>query len=390
MAFDLLVRGVFSQIHNRFRAKSTVRRSVGIVLSLFLFLCYHPFHSKAKVTGLCSNCHTMHASQDGVTSPTNPALTKVDCIGCHSSTDTETIKYIGGNPGDPETSRVPIVNNVPEPSNPLAGGNFYYVKQNQTFGHNVIGIPDVNQDTLLPSAPGRPSTSGGTGCEPCHGKLQGGPGEDCGCKSCHLYVIENKRHHTNDDPDNNKIVEGPPWYRFLEQNHNYPDIGVHGIESSDWEKGINNTGYNDYNQYKGVDAIGSDPAGMNDNSMSDFCAGCHQGFHGINFTGGGTNSSPWFRHPAHIGLPSGGEFANYAIYDPNAPVARKNLTNYTTPASRTTVSASGYTGNDQVMCLSCHRAHASPYPDILRWDYSAIEANNGKTGGCLICHTGKK
>jgi len=35
----------------------------------------------------------------------------------------------------------------------------------------------------------------------------------------------------------------------------------------------------------------------------------------------------------------------------------------------------------QVFCLSCHRAHASPFKDAMRWDYS----DNAQ--GCLECHT---
>ena len=31
----------------------------------------------------------------------------------------------------------------------------------------------------------------------------------------------------------------------------------------------------------------------------------------------------------------------------------------------------GPTSNDQVMCLSCHRAHATPFADATRWDMAA-------------------
>jgi hypothetical protein len=42
------------------------------------------------------------------------------------------------------------------------------------------------------------------------------------------------------------------------------------------------------------------------------------------------------------------------------------------------------------MCLSCHRAHASQYSDILRWDYNNIFARSGAPEtGCLTCHTKK-
>ncbi|MFC1513206.1 cytochrome c3 family protein [Thermodesulfobacteriota bacterium] len=45
-----------------------------------------------------------------------------------------------------------------------------------------------------------------------------------------------------------------------------------------------------------------------------------------------------------------------------------------------------------VMCLSCHRAHGSEYPDMLRWDYNTMIVNDeqGATGtGCFVCHSSK-
>ncbi|RLA81698.1 MAG: hypothetical protein DRG33_00080, partial [Deltaproteobacteria bacterium] len=45
-------------------------------------------------------------------------------------------------------------------------------------------------------------------------------------------------------------------------------------------------------------------------------------------------------------------------------------------------------GTDQVQCLSCHRAHGSPYPDMLRWDYRNWPG--GGMNGCAVCHTSKQ
>jgi len=47
---------------------------------------------------------------------------------------------------------------------------------------------------------------------------------------------------------------------------------------------------------------------------------------------------------------------------------------------------------DMVICLSCHRAHASDQPDMLRWDYNLMIVD--RTGpaagtGCFKCHTDK-
>jgi len=47
-----------------------------------------------------------------------------------------------------------------------------------------------------------------------------------------------------------------------------------------------------------------------------------------------------------------------------------------------------------VTCISCHRPHGSPYPDMLRWDY-ANDCNTGNADtatepcGCYSCHTTK-
>jgi hypothetical protein len=49
-------------------------------------------------------------------------------------------------------------------------------------------------------------------------------------------------------------------------------------------------------------------------------------------------------------------------------------------------------GTDIVMCLSCHMAHASPYPHMLRWDYSEMITGNGEAvsgKGCFVCHSSK-
>ena len=92
------------------------------------------------------------------------------------------------------------------------------------------------------------------------------------------------------------------------------------------------------------------------------------------------SSSPWIRHPTDIALPSTGEYGGYDPvnnYSVEAPVA------WLDPANPTRAGA-------VVMCLSCHRAHGSPYPDMLRWDYNAMVAGGGGSGGCFTCHTQKK
>ena len=77
-------------------------------------------------------------------------------------------------------------------------------------------------------------------------------------------------------------------------------------------------------------------------------------------------------------------FSAYALYSPEAPVARPDLSAYLDPSDTVTP------GIDMVMCLSCHRPHGSPYKDILRWDYDLMITNDSsKSGGCFTCHSHK-
>jgi predicted CXXCH cytochrome family protein len=102
--------------------------------------------------------------------------------------------------------------------------------------------------------------------------------------------------------------------------------------------------------------------------MNAFCGACHEKFYGDSGAGG---SHGWVSHPVDIPI-SGAEHADYRHWS----MLENRITRVETP--------SGNPDNvydARVFCLSCHRAHASPYNDALRWDYSR------DAEGCLECHT---
>jgi len=345
----------------------------GIFLSLFISFCV-----KAKVSGPCANCHTMHNYQGGElvsANGTRPFLLKDSCAGCHTnSSGSEVIVTMG------EVTKVPIVNTASEPLTSLAGGNFYWVReQGDRKGHNCLSIPGISEDQTLTEAPGKPTSASGTSCAGCHDRISG-------CESCH-----SPHHHADDSAP--VVGEEGGWYRFLNSSyHGTNSTGVKGIEDDDWEYTVSSS---DHNEYNGC----NNPYGNEDNSMSNYCAGCHQQFHGINYTDTDgnvvyDNQSPWFRHPTHLALPDDPDKEYYyynnpggsgpGSYNPLVPVARDpdELSTMTGPSSVVTP------GKDQVMCLSCHRAHASPYDHLLRWDYDGWPGN-GEANGCSVCHTAK-
>lgn len=377
--------------HNNYKRYCSNLIIISFVSALIVFLIF-PLSSSAKVTGPCANCHTMHNSQNGaamartgsnvgwdgsgklaggsLAGPQNTLLV-TGCVGCHSSTTDTTVINFGGN-------KIPIVYNTVEPAymaagggstkNALAGGNFYWVAQggavNDVKGHNVYGIS--GQDNNISAATGAPGRNGGPGCAGCHYSLATDPASSSlgknGCEGCHFNVS----HHT----DNN-------WYRFLKghMGDNYYVLRVAGSEDPDWEQTYSSS---KHNIYKGTNASYNWGTGLQaTKSISAFCSGCHHDFH----TSMGS-SSPWIRHPTDIVLPQTGEYNSYnpvTSYSVEAPVA---WLDQTTPARAGAV----------VMCLSCHRAHGSPYRDILRWDYDTMIAGTtgaNATKGCFTCHTGK-
>ncbi|WP_158508712.1 hypothetical protein [Thermosulfidibacter takaii] len=370
--------------------------TVWVLTYLFFFLV----SPAVAITGMCSNCHTMHNSQNGQpmnydgSSAPNPMLLRGDCAGCHAQGKSQR-----------------IVDNVPQVLHSdavdLAGGNFAYITGLKTggdggygdaYGHNVVTLPGINQDSVLGSigAPGpfdgwHPEQifkNKGLHCSGelgCHGVRASGVSEMMGIKGAH---------HSNVGGSVNGSGIGGS-YRFL--------VNVKGYEVDDWQ----NTSSDHHNEYYGLSSpvyelscsstschqgpeinCKSGYPVAPDGTISQFCGTCHPLFHSATGTASSPSSpsSPWLRHPSDYALPNSGEYANYNngtnTYSVVAPVART-----TVPA---VISSSVTPGSDAVMCLSCHYAHAGPYPDMLRWDYSKCSAGTDNSDcGCFVCHTSK-
>ncbi|MCK4485416.1 MAG: cytochrome c3 family protein [Desulfobacterales bacterium] len=345
----------------------------GIIFILLIVAAPHTL--QAKVTGRCDNCHTMHNSQGGQAmayelsggsfssrdTPYNTLLI-TDCVGCHTALDGTTWKD--------STTGAPIVYNTKEPSQYLAGGNFYWVAQagGDAKGHNVLGIAAT--DTTLSEAPGNVNLCGNS----CHCSLATTAYNSPGCCGCHL----NPAHHAD---DTGPIVGAASpstdgYYRFLSGHMSGDEHGVCGIEDNDWQ---HTADLNDHNEYLGWEEHLEWPVGFYNmgHTMTAFCCGCHGNFHVEQ-----DSSGNWLRHPSDAVIPNSGEYASAFgvshFYDPTIPVARPILTAVTDTVA---------IGTDLVMCLSCHRPHGSPYYKMMRWDYKNWPG--GGDDGCSTCHTSK-
>lgn len=365
-----------------------------VLISVSLSALIFPTLSQA-IQGPCSECHTMHNSQDNdpmtynSSGTPNELLLRGSCYGCHAQGGSTPVVSL-------TTDDIPQV--LHTGATDLAGGNFAYITGdkgagNENRGHNISDLTGI--DTTLSTPPGVYAsthtlviTSTNLTCAGsigCHGYRQPIGDPRAGIAGSHHNNL-NGQLTVADEPGNS--------YRFL--------TGVKGLESSDWEQNPSSTDHNEYygrttpieitgctSSFNGCHgaAVGVKPV---DGTMSQFCATCHGNFHMIGdgttsgYEGIGTDAtSPFIRHPTDLALPSTGEYAAYQVYNPEAPVAR---TTGVPAISGSTVTP----GTDAVMCLSCHRAHASNYPDMLRWDYTTMVAGGGtSTSGCFTCHSTK-
>ena len=369
-----------------------MKRSLIFILSIF-FTIVLSSHVNAKVTGLCSNCHTMHNSQGGApvaveyrgsatTIDPQSSLVKYNCHGCHISTATNTICSDG----------TPIVYNINASyANPLAGGNFYEMKAeiDDTKGHNVEGVTlrtDIAPPGFTPSARPTGFTQGGTGWGPSPSWSAGTQVTCAGEYGCHgdrssgydgWQAVKGGHHGDDTTIDGTTVAKS---YRFL--------AGIEGVELNTtdykWEQQANSTHHNGYQGASTYD---------DDNTISYLCGECHGNYHGhadLGDTDEVGGSTPWLRHPADFafsgvrdGNYTGSEYAEYNtpntdVYSTLAPVAE------TSPSTTTPT----VTSASIVMCLSCHRAHGSPYYKLMRWEYDSTSLATSLEG-CWVCHTSK-
>jgi predicted CXXCH cytochrome family protein len=324
----------------------------------------------AKVNGRCKDCHSMHASTPF------PVLTKGGCVGCHGQAPAgiQNIINIG-------KARIPQVLHHME-NGDLASGNFYYVADgynpDYSKGHNVLGI---SQPESIPTMHIPPGFIGNVVIPGGRGPVDWPEEKQLTCSGtwgCHgnrtiedPFISIYSAHHAD-----NRIIDASTVgksYRFL--------YGIKGKEHQDWEY-LATT--DNHNGYKG------DITHSTMDTISYLCGECHARFHPHPNLGGASEVGIayyrlWVRHPADMSFSAvhggygGSEYQEYTTYSLDSPVA------YANPTGRERV----VNVDSIVICLSCHRPHASPYPDALRWDYSKITTSDLTKEGCLICHTRK-
>lgn len=385
-------------------------------------------HSEAKVHGVCSNCHTMHNSQNASSMVQDPIAGQSaggECQACHAEPRTNLLTYncIGCHAKDTGGSAIdsPGTLDIPQiyygEANELAAGNFKWVAgfENEPFGHNVHGFTDIGTDSFL-EPPGYvydmdPAVDGQKYTDWPYSSLVLPQQVLCaGAYGCHgSRAIEDQTlatygaHHSDDSAldfgatfDINHGTSPGTSYRFLS--------GVKGAEDSDWEYMATST---EHNEYLGRDVTAREGSESQSSvtTMSEFCASCHGNFHmtglsdGRGISTGNPSTNPWIRHPSDMIIPSSVPYSNYNTYMELASDDKQTVRIARIESELSSIAGTAGAGNTTdisgdtavVFCLSCHKAHASEYEDALRFSYSQMVTGSAAAAGtgCFACHNDK-
>lgn len=305
----------------------------------------------------CNACHTMHYIEEGVPLSGTPnedllreATSSDLCLWCHGPTLS-----------DGSVMSADMQNPLKKGKGAGGGDFVFLLEDNLNDGPNGFASPipgeRAGHNVIAPSQGLSPDTANAT--------APGGgyPSDKLTCTSCH-------------NP------HGGPQFRFL--------------YGSDVEKGATSLsmGYSFTFTTSTPEALEMSPAATESNSehnayrggVSDWCETCHGRRVHDDGHGGG------FEHPGEHSL-EGEQRNNYNHYNGTLDANNQTLSNpylalvpVQWNSSSNAVSYTGpIDGNARVMCLSCHRAHASSGPFSGRWDFN-IEtwADEGSFGSYPI------
>lgn len=341
----------------------------------------YAFHSGGVAE--CEGCHSMHNGQStggGLLVGSDASST---CLSCHEHAGATgpSQYYISTAPGDMPAGIAPLQR--------TPGGDFGWLKKDYTFavrgattnelgqshGHNIIAVDKgYTVDTDNPTAPGGTFNSNNLACNSCHDQHSTWRRTDTngtlvkpGLGIAVPPIAASGSYNNSVDPIAGSTAVGV--FRLLAGTGWVADGITFAVQPP---QAVVNTTYNRSEAANTVrDAYGK--------GMGQWCATCHPDMH--------TATTTKLVHPVsqNIGATI---YANYNAYVKSGDLTgvqatsfnslvpyEENSTNYTTLKAIANATAKAQPGpsanNAQVMCLSCHRAHASGWPEGLRWMYQA-------------------
>lgn len=361
----------------------------------------------------CEGCHTMHNSSGNAAMNKGKAvLTGVNYL-LQGSDQSSTCLNCHGKPaagaGGYHILTTDAVAGAQAPANYTPGGDFAWVKESFTYapsynptgivtdpgerhGHNIVAADyGFTADATLLHAPGGVYPAANLACSSCHdphGKYR----IVDAAGTVQRPVVGGSATATAGDVNKSLPINGSGSYgampttteavgvyRLLAGAGYLPDsvsgvAGIAAFTAAPPYAVVNAT----YNRKE----TATDTRVAYGTGMSEWCSNCHTGIHN---SAAALDAGTSFLHPASSDSTLGATIlANYNAYVKSADFTgavgtaytsmvpfEEGTNNRTTLAAHAVIDGSVTTGADtssNVMCLSCHRAHASGWDSMTRWN----------------------
>jgi hypothetical protein len=352
------------------------------------------FHSGGVAE--CEGCHSMHNSFEGSANVTGmaqytsgPFLLKAQdqsgaCLNCHQFSEA-----VGSGYHISTAGVVELDSTVPVELSP--GGDFAWLKKTMTgsirktlttwegerHGHNIVAVDfGYGADTTLSAAPGGTYPAANLACSSCHDPHGRYRRDATGAEATTgLPIFASGSYTTSVAPIAGISAVGA--YRIL------GGVGYQPKSLAGSYAFANRTPVavapSTYNATTNVTAAGVADRVAYGSGMSEWCGNCHTAMHLDTYTSGTKGQVHPAGNGAKLTAPIAANYAAYvssgimtgtgAGYSALAPFetgATSSLADYVTlKAFQTAPTAPGITSN--VLCLSCHRAHASGFESMARY-----------------------
>jgi hypothetical protein len=362
--------------------KTSIAIMAAVLLSLGLSATASAFHNGGVAH--CDGCHTMHNSENGESiipggepGVTGESLTKGSdpsstCLNCHAAETGGSYHVL-----------------TPDGSSMTPGGDFYWLTKTFTylvrgntrtrygysFGHTIHAadfpqLPYGDPNFANKPAPGGIFPANSLACSSCH--------DPHGVKADRSKGPISGSGSYGNSPDPGTQLGN---YRLL------GDIGYQPGGSAGSVTFLNSP------PIATTTRISANPEADNNHTdygkgMSEWCANCHTGF----LAPGGVGQH---KHPASDTSRLGTNISrNYNSYVKTGDLSGDSATSYlalvpferqiSDPTLLDPESTQGPDSTSNVMCLTCHRAHASAFPNAGRWDFETellVDSHPAPTDG---------
>ncbi len=334
------------------------------------------FHSGGVAE--CTGCHEMHSAAGAyLLKGTDDSST---CLQCHSASGQSSYHIAtnnadqGGGPGT-------------WPYNMTPGGDFAWLKktifwtlrggaatnEGDSHGHNIVAADFAyTADKSNATAPGGTMNAALLACNSCHdqhGQVRwNGPSMTAGASGS--PIIGSGSYGTSITPVTGQAVG---TYRLLRSQLSDQSHAPGQPSFASMTTPVVAVAPSTYNRSEGV----TDTRVAYGTAMSDFCGSCHPDMHstagllrhpqGVTVSGTIMNNYNSYVMSGNLTGTSATSYSSEVPYEENVAMSSTNFNTLKTHAVNNGSNKTGMTATSQVMCLSCHRAHASAFPEMTRW-----------------------